>query len=57
MALNSKIERTKKCPTGAPGLDDILFGGLPKDHLYLVQGRPGSTYLGDSSKIMNSEPS
>jgi len=28
-------------PTGVPGLDDILGGGLPKDRLYLVKGSPG----------------
>jgi circadian clock protein KaiC len=27
--------------TGVSGLDDILFGGLPKNRLYLVQGEPG----------------
>jgi circadian clock protein KaiC len=26
---------------GVAGLDDILFGGLPKNRLYLVQGEPG----------------
>jgi len=28
--------------TGIAGLDDILCGGLPRDRLYLVKGRPGS---------------
>jgi circadian clock protein KaiC len=28
--------------TGIPGLDDILHGGLPEGHLYLVEGNPGS---------------
>jgi circadian clock protein KaiC len=28
--------------TGIPGLDDILHGGLPAGHLYLVEGNPGS---------------
>jgi circadian clock protein KaiC len=27
--------------TGVPGLDDILLGGLPKGHTYLVEGKPG----------------
>ena len=27
--------------TGVVGLDDILGGGLPRDHVYLVQGHPG----------------
>ena len=29
-------------PTGVPGLDDILRGGLPKGHLYLVEGDAGA---------------
>jgi circadian clock protein KaiC len=28
--------------TGVPGLDDILFGGLPPRRLYLIEGTPGS---------------
>lgn len=28
--------------TGIPGLDDILHGGLPAGHLYLIEGNPGS---------------
>lgn len=28
--------------TGLEGLDSILEGGLPQDHLYLVEGDPGS---------------
>src|ERR1700742_5038873 len=28
--------------TGIEGLDDILGGGLPKGHLYLVEGDPGT---------------
>jgi circadian clock protein KaiC len=28
--------------TGTPGLDDILHGGLPAGHLYLIEGNPGS---------------
>ena len=28
--------------TGVPGLDDILAGGLPRNHLYLVEGDPGT---------------
>ena len=28
--------------TGITGLDDILGGGLPKGHLYLVEGDPGT---------------
>ncbi|HUP89723.1 MAG TPA: ATPase domain-containing protein [Longimicrobiales bacterium] len=28
--------------TGVPGLDEILNGGLPRNHLYLVDGDPGT---------------
>src|ERR1700675_1445198 len=28
--------------TGIPGLDDLLGGGLPKGHLYLLEGDPGT---------------
>lgn len=28
--------------TGIPGLDDILGGGLPGNHLYLLEGDPGT---------------
>lgn len=30
------------CPTGVPGVDEILRGGLPKNHLFLLQGKPGT---------------
>lgn len=32
----------KRLSTGIEGLDDILSGGLPKGHLYLVEGDPGT---------------
>ncbi|HWW62660.1 MAG TPA: ATPase domain-containing protein, partial [Thermoanaerobaculia bacterium] len=28
-------------PTGIDGLDHILVGGFPRDHVYLLQGDPG----------------
>jgi circadian clock protein KaiC len=31
-----------RIPTGVPGLDDVLFGGLVPEGFYLVQGDPGS---------------
>lgn len=36
---DSVIERVS---SGIPGLDDVLFGGFPKDRLHLVQGAPGT---------------
>jgi circadian clock protein KaiC len=39
-------DTTKKtyftCPTGVPGFDDILGGGLPSNCFYLIQGDPGA---------------
>ncbi|MDP2974373.1 MAG: ATPase domain-containing protein, partial [Candidatus Diapherotrites archaeon] len=32
-------ERTK---TGVPGLDDILYGGIPRNNLVVISGDPGS---------------
>lgn len=32
----------QRASTGVDGLDDILGGGLPTGHLYLVEGTPGS---------------
>jgi len=34
--------REDRLATGILGLDDILGGGLPKGHLYLVEGDPGT---------------
>lgn len=33
---------SQRIQTGIPGLDDILGSGLPKGHLYLVEGDPGT---------------
>jgi circadian clock protein KaiC len=32
----------ERASTGVPGLDDVLGGGLPARHLYLVEGNPGA---------------
>ena len=32
----------ERASTGVPGLDDVLGGGLPVNHVYLVEGDPGS---------------
>jgi circadian clock protein KaiC len=32
----------ERLATGVAGLDDILGGGLPKQHLYLIEGDPGT---------------
>jgi circadian clock protein KaiC len=33
---------SRRIPTGIAGLDDVLGGGLPQGHLYLVEGDPGT---------------
>ncbi|HJR40853.1 MAG TPA: ATPase domain-containing protein [Gemmatimonadaceae bacterium] len=34
--------RTSVASTGIPGLDSIIGGGFPRDHLYLIDGDPGT---------------
>ncbi len=36
------IPDQERASTGIPGLDHILGGGLPVNHLYLVEGTPGA---------------
>jgi len=31
-----------RCSSGCPGLDDVLRGGLPVGHFYLIEGEPGT---------------
>jgi circadian clock protein KaiC len=38
----SQIQDQKRASTGIAGLDAVLGGGLPAEHLYLVEGTPGS---------------
>lgn len=33
---------TTHASTGIPGLDDVLIGGFPRNHLFLVEGHPGT---------------
>lgn len=37
-----RIPEQRRNSTGIEGLDNILGGGLPRNHLYLVEGTPGS---------------
>jgi circadian clock protein KaiC len=39
---NAVIPEQVRASTGVPGLDDVLGGGLPLNHLYLVEGNPGA---------------
>ncbi|MEO6258871.1 MAG: ATPase domain-containing protein [Thermoanaerobaculia bacterium] len=36
------VEKVESVSSGIAGLDIILGGGFPKDHVYLVQGDPGA---------------
>ena len=39
--MSAHSEPPRVC-TGIPSLDDVLLGGLPKGHIYLVEGDPGT---------------
>lgn len=41
-AFIRKAPPQKRACLGVPGLDDILGGGLPANHLYLIDGEPGT---------------
>ncbi|HJQ55233.1 MAG TPA: ATPase domain-containing protein [Gemmatimonadaceae bacterium] len=38
----TETEELSRAKTGIAGLDDILGGGLPTNHLYLIDGEPGT---------------
>jgi circadian clock protein KaiC len=40
--LPNTREPELRLQTGIPGLDDVLHGGMPAGHLYLIEGNPGS---------------
>ncbi|SFN38783.1 ATPase domain-containing protein [Variovorax sp. OV329] len=39
---NTTFQTSTPEPTGVPGLDEVLTGGLPGGHLYLIEGTPGA---------------
>ena len=39
---NERTSSVELFTTGIEGLDDILKGGLARDHLYLIEGDPGT---------------
>jgi circadian clock protein KaiC len=41
-ARKSRAQKVERASTGIAGLDSILGGGLPTDHLYLLDGEPGT---------------
>src|SRR5579884_2366422 len=34
--------QSARCSSGCPGLDDVLGGGFPRGHFYLLEGEPGT---------------
>ena len=57
----AKTRQRDRLLTGVAGLDDILHGGLPTGHVYLIEGDPGSgkTTLGIQfllAGLANNEP-
>lgn len=40
--MNDKKGQSTKALIGIPGLDDILLGGLRRNRLFLIEGKPGS---------------
>jgi len=38
----SQTIHTPRCKSGCPGLDEVLGGGLPVGHVYLLEGEPGA---------------
>ena len=38
----ANVQRVPCAETGIKGLDEILGGGLPQNHLYLLDGEPGA---------------
>jgi circadian clock protein KaiC len=42
VASHEKPKLERRVSTGIPGLDDVLNGGLPRGHLYLIEGDPGT---------------
>jgi len=38
----ASLAESERISTGVVGLDDILHGGLDRDRLYLVEGKPGT---------------
>lgn len=42
MQMKLASDADELAPTGIPGLDEVLRGGLPKHQMYFVQGDPGA---------------
>ena len=38
----TKAQASDRTTTGVPGLDEILYGGIPRQNLVVISGDPGS---------------
>jgi hypothetical protein len=50
-SMSAPVTATPQVPSGVPGLDEVLQGGLPRGMLLLVEGPPGSGKPGTSMKV------
>jgi circadian clock protein KaiC len=41
-STNDNRPHQARASTGIPGLDEVLGGGLPAEHLYVIEGEPGA---------------
>src|SRR5918995_2116302 len=57
MSSHDKVE-IRRLPTGVPGLDEILGGGIPEFSFNIIAGAPGSgkTTLGHQVMFANATP-
>ncbi|HET7183810.1 MAG TPA: ATPase domain-containing protein, partial [Terriglobales bacterium] len=42
MSTRTMRSSVSHASSGVVGLDDVLIGGFPRDHLYLIEGDPGT---------------
>lgn len=40
--MDESLSNAERTPTGIPGLDDILLGGVPSNQVCLIEGTPGT---------------
>lgn len=40
--MDNLVSPDSQVQTAVPGLDDVLLGGLPGNHVYLIEGTPGT---------------
>src|SRR5579863_5152504 len=53
MQTETTSQTLTRCSSGCAGLDDVLGGGLPVGHFYLVEGEPGTGKTTLALQFMN----